>query len=120
MDSLTVIVVGFVALFHIQVFVMEALLWKTPKARQAFGTTVETAKITYPLAINQGVYNLFLSAGLFLSFLLEDPVRFQAQLFFLICVVVAAITVGAVVNKRIMLIQGVPALTALILVIITH
>ncbi len=120
MDILTIILVGFVALFHIQVFVMEALLWKTPKARQAFGTTVETAKITYPLAINQGVYNLFLASGLFLSFLLEDPARFQAQLFFLVCIVVAALTVGAVVSKRIMLIQGAPALIALILVVITY
>lgn len=109
----------FVALFHIQVFVMEALLWETPRARKAFGTTMESARITRPLAINQGVYNLFISAGLLLSFLLEQPTRRQAQVFFLVCVIVAAITAGAVVSKRIMLIQGLPAVIALVAVMVS-
>lgn len=119
MDMLTALLVAFVALFHVQVFIMEAILWKTPKARKAFGTTPKTAAITYPLAINQGVYNLFLAAGLFLSFVLAETAQGQAQLFLLSCVIVAAITAGLVVNKRIMFIQGLPAVAALIAVIYT-
>ncbi len=120
MHTLAAALVVFVALFHIQVFVMEALLWQTPRARKAFGTTPETAKITQPLAINQGVYNLFLSAGLLLSFLLNGNARFQVQLFLLGCVIVAALTAGYVVNKRIMLIQGLPAVIATIAVILAY
>jgi putative membrane protein len=120
MDLLAVALIVFVAFFHVQVFVMEALLWKTPRARKAFNTTAKTAEITYPLAINQGVYNLFLAAGLLLSFLLDDPARWQAQMFFLSCVVVAAVTAGLVVSKRIMLLQGLPALLGLILVITSN
>lgn len=117
MDTLAVILVVFVALFHVQVFIMEALLWKTERAMKAFGTTPKTAEITYPLAINQGVYNLFLAAGLFLSFVLEEPSRSHFQTFFLICIVVAAITAGIVISKRIMLVQGFPALLALLTVL---
>ena len=110
----------FVALFHIQVFILESILWKTTKAMKVFGTTAKTAEITSALATNQGVYNLFLSAGLLLSFLLDAEFQLQAQLFFLSCVIVAAITAGVVVSKRIMIIQGLPALLALILTIIVY
>lgn len=114
------LLVIFVALFHIQVFVMEAFLWRTPRVRKAFGITAKTAEITYRLAINQGVYNLFLAAGLLLSFLLSEPSRFYAQLFLLACVMIAATTAGLVVSKRIMLVQGVPALAALLALILSH
>jgi putative membrane protein len=116
MDTVASVLVVFVALFHVQAFVLEALLWKTPRARKVFGTTEKTAQVTYPLAINQGVYNLFLSAGLLLSFLLQDPMREQAQMFFLVCVCVAAVTAGFVVSKRIMIIQGLPALATVLLI----
>jgi len=85
---------------------------------KAFGTTAKTARITRPLAVNQGVYNLFLSAGLGLSFLLHDPERVYAQLFFLSCVIVAAATAGLVVSRRIMYIQGLPAVLAIAAVLV--
>ncbi len=120
MDSIALVLIVFIALFHVQVFVLESLLWKTPRAMNVFGTTPKTAEITQPLAMNQGVYNLFLSAGLIWSLTLDEPASFQAKLFFLICVMVAAITAGVVVSKRIMIIQGMPALLASIAVIVAH
>ncbi len=120
MDIISAVLVLFVALFHIQVFMLESFLWQTPKAMKAFGTNPKTAEITRPLAINQGVYNLFLSAGLFLSLILKDDSAFQAKLFFLSCVVVAAITAGVVVSKRIMVIQGLPAVLGIFAVIASH
>jgi putative membrane protein len=112
------ILISLVALFHIYVFAMESLLWKTAFARKAFGTSLKTAEITYTLAVNQGVYNLFLAAGLIWSLLTGDPeLARQLQIFFLGCVVLAAVTAGLVISKRIMFIQGGPALLALILVI---
>lgn len=120
MQVVAICLIIFVALFHIQVFIMEAVLWQTPRARKAFGTTEETAAITQPLAINQGVYNLFLAAGLLLSLLLDDPARFQTQVFLLACVMIAALTAGLVVNKRLMLIQGLSALITLAAIIFSH
>ncbi len=111
------ILIGLIALFHVYVFALESLFWKTAAARKAFNTTPQTAETTYQLAVNQGVYNLFLAAGLLWSLLASGAMAHQLKIFFLSCVVLAAITAGLVVSKRIMLIQGAPAVLALILVL---
>ena len=50
------------ALLHVYVFVMESLLWTTPRVRATFGVTDDVqAEHTRPLAFNQGFYNLFLA-----------------------------------------------------------
>jgi putative membrane protein len=49
------------ALLHVYIFVMESLLWTSPRTRAAFGTTEEEAQTTKLLAFNQGFYNLFLA-----------------------------------------------------------
>jgi putative membrane protein len=120
MHAVIVILITLIILFHVYAFVLEAILWEAPQARRIFGTTAATAASSRALAINQGVYNLFLAAGLAWSLAVADPAGFEAKVFFLSCVVVAAITVGLVVSRRIMLLQGLPALLALILVFINH
>ncbi len=110
----------FIVLFHVNAFVLEAILWKKPSTMKTFGTTPETAEASYKLAINQGVYNLFLAAGLVGSLIVHDPTSFQAKIFFLSCIIIAAVTAGFVASKRIMLIQGLPALITLLLVIAAH
>ncbi|HUC20637.1 MAG TPA: DUF1304 domain-containing protein [Candidatus Polarisedimenticolaceae bacterium] len=114
------VLVAIIALFHMYVFVLEAFLWKTPRGRKAFSTTAKFAADSHALAINQGVYNLFLAAGLVWSLLAPDPLAAQLQIFFLSCVVVAAVTGGLTVSKRIMLVQGLPAVVALLLVLATR
>ena len=49
------------ALLHVYIFVMESLTWTSPRTRATFGTTVDEAETTKPLAFNQGFYNLFLA-----------------------------------------------------------
>ena len=50
------------ALLHVYVFVMESVLWTTPRVRATFGITSDAqAEHTKPLALNQGFYNLFLA-----------------------------------------------------------
>jgi putative membrane protein len=61
-----VIVIGLVlaalaALLHVYIFVLESLLWTTPRARSTVGTTEDEARATKELAFNQGFYNLFLA-----------------------------------------------------------
>ena len=60
------IVIGLVlaalaALLHVYIFVLESLLWTTPRARATFGTSEDEARATKELAFNQGFYNLFLA-----------------------------------------------------------
>ena len=50
------------ALLHVLIFVMESVLWTTPRVRATFGVTDDAqAEHTKPLAFNQGFYNLFLA-----------------------------------------------------------
>ncbi|MBT2502116.1 DUF1304 domain-containing protein [Curtobacterium sp. ISL-83] len=49
------------ALLHVYIFVLESVLWTTPRARSVFGTTSDEAEATRSLAFNQGFYNLFLA-----------------------------------------------------------
>lgn len=58
------------ALVHVYVFVLESIGWQGPRARAVFGTSVETARITAPLALNQGFYNLFLTIEVVVGILL--------------------------------------------------
>ncbi|NBD27461.1 DUF1304 domain-containing protein [Paenibacillus glycinis] len=116
---LAAIFVGLVALEHVYILVLEMFMWTTPRARKAFGTTREEAEATKSLAANQGLYNGFLAAGLVWGlFHPNDQTGQSIELFFLICVLVAALFGGATAKRSIWLVQGLPALIALIFVLV--
>lgn len=106
---------GLVALLHAYFLVLECFLWTQPTGRKTFRMTPEQAEATAVLAKNQGTYNGFLAAGLVWS-LVADPVMvLPLRAFFLGCVIVAALVGGATVSPRILLVQGGPAVVALVL-----
>lgn len=75
----------------------------------------QQANATQKLALNQGVYNGFLAAGLIWSLLhTQAETAIQIAIFFSICIVVAGIVGGLSVNKRIFFIQGIPAMLTVI------
>jgi putative membrane protein len=91
-------------------------LWTKPTGRRIFGLTPELAQGSRALAANQGLYNGFLAAGLIWSLY----AGIQAQMFFLICVIIAGIF-GAITAKRsILWVQGLPAAIALALVFLAR
>lgn len=50
------------AALHVYIFWMESVAWEGPVARKTFGiNSEEEARLTKPLAFNQGFYNLFLA-----------------------------------------------------------
>ena len=101
----------FVALEHLAFLVLEMFLWTKPAGRRIFGLSPELAQASRALAANQGLYNGFLAAGLIWSLY----AGFAAQVFFLMCVIVAGIF-GAITAKRTILwIQAMPAVIALLL-----
>jgi putative membrane protein len=113
------ILVAIVALEHLYIMFLEMVLWTTPRGRAAFGTTVEQAQETATLAKNQGLYNGFLAAGLVWGLIAtNDSVAFQFKVFSLGCVIVAAVFGGLTVSRRILLVQGGPALIGFVLVLI--
>jgi putative membrane protein len=102
------------AVEHIYFFVLEAILWTKPFGLKTFGMDAQKAAATAPLAVNQGVYNLFLAAGLIWGALAPAPFHVPVSGFFLGCVIVAAIVGWRTVSVRILLIQGLPATFAAI------
>ena len=116
MARLANIAVVLIAVLHVYILVLEMFLWTTPRGRRAFGNSVEKAETTKVLAANQGLYNGFLSAGLFWGLSLGasgNPIK----LFFLLCVLGAGIYGGLTANRKILFVQALPAAIALGLVL---
>lgn len=121
MMIVSTILVALVALEHLYILVLEMFLWTTPRAQKAFGLTPAFARETKSLAANQGLYNGFLAAGLIWGLLHPSAdFGYQLQLFFLICVAVAAIYGGITSKRSILLMQGLPAFLALAATLIAH
>ena len=102
------IIIGFLALLHGYILVLEMFFWESPTSLRAFALTPELAKATVTMGANQGVYNGFLAAG-FAWGLFLGPAGRSVKAFFLLCVPVAGIFGAATVNPRILFIQAVPA-----------
>jgi len=116
MMILAKLVTALVALEHMYFLYLEMFTWTTPRVQRIFGTTPDFAQASKSLAANQGLYNGFLAAGLIWSVLHPNPLlALQLAIFFLSCVVVAAIFGGVTVKRSILWIQGGPALIALLL-----
>jgi putative membrane protein len=108
------VLVAIVAALHVYFLVLEMFLWRTPFGLRTFRMTKEAADSSAVLAANQGLYNGFLAAGLLWGLVAYGVVGGRAILtFFLLCVVVAGIYGAATVNRRIALIQSLPAAIAL-------
>lgn len=109
------ILTGIVALIHIYIVVLEMVLWDKPQGLKTFGTTLQFAKASKTLAANKGLYNGFLAAGLIWGIWLGEAGD-AVKIFFLLCVAVAGLYGALTVGMRILLVQTVPAVIALIAV----
>jgi putative membrane protein len=114
---LSTVLVGLVALEHFYFLYLEMFAWTTPRVRRIFGTTAAFAEESRVLAANQGLYNGFLAVGLLWGLAHPDPAfGAQIQIFFLLCVLAAAVYGGLTASRRILAFQGAPALLALLAV----
>lgn len=110
-------IVVFVALEHLWFLVLEMFLWTRPLGLKTFRNSPEAARQSATLAANQGLYNGFLAAGLLWGAFHPVPaVALQLRVFFLGCVVVAGVFGAVTVSRRILYVQALPALVALVLV----
>ena len=118
MSLLAQIAVGLVALLHIGILGLEMFLWDKAPGMRVFRTEPDFARASKTLAANQGLYNGFLAAGLVWALIPIGAGGAAAAIasFFLGCVVVAGLFGAAAVSPRILVVQSLPALVALILV----
>ena len=117
MEVLTAILVGIVAIEHLFIMILEMFFIDSKLAKRAFNLPkhLERDRNVAIMFANQGLYNGFLAAGLIWGLILGlNSIGYMIQLFFVICVVVAAIFGGFTSNKSIIVKQGLPAILALV------
>jgi putative membrane protein len=111
------VLVALVAALHLYFLVLEMFLWTRPYGLKTFGNSLQKAQDSAVLAANQGLYNGFLAAGLVWGLLHAAPAfALQIKTFFLLCVIVAGLYGAATVSRKILFVQAVPALLALLAV----
>lgn len=105
-----------VAIEHVYIAWIEMIAWETTGKKTFRSIPENLFKPTKVLAANQGLYNLFLAAGLFWSFLISNPEwALNIRTFFLGCVIVAGVFGALTATRKIFYIQALPALVALLL-----
>jgi len=109
------VVIAIVALLHVYFMVLEMFLWDTPYGRRTFAMSAEKSAATKQLAMNQGLYNGFLAAGLLWGLLLGASGGAPIKLFFLLCVFVAGVFGALTASRKILFVQALPALVGLVL-----
>jgi putative membrane protein len=115
------VMVTIVAAVHVYFLILEMFLWRTPIGLRTFRMTKDVADSSAVLAANQGLYNGFLAAGLLWALVAYGIALGRPILtFFLLCVIVAGIYGAATVSRRILFVQAVPAVVALVLVWLSH
>lgn len=122
MEVAAKIFTGLVALEHMYILWLEMFAWET-KGKETFKGSLapELFAPTRILAANQGLYNGFLAAGLIWSFLISNPTwSSNVAIFFLVCVITAGIYGGLTASRKIFFVQALPAIIALLLVLIAR
>ena len=110
------LLVAVVAALHVYFLILEMFLWTRPLGLKTFRNSIEKATESAVLAANQGLYNVFLAAGLVWGLFHGNAAfGFQIKTFFLLCVIVAGVYGAASVSRRILYVQAAPAALALIL-----
>lgn len=117
MSLISTILVTVVAIEHLYILYLEMFAITSESAKRSFGlddSFLSNSKVRVMFA-NQGLYNGFLAVGLLLSaFVFPVDFRYLAGLYFVSCVVVAAIYGAMTSSKKILLMQGTPAILALL------
>ena len=116
MTLIAKILIGLIAAFHVYICWFEMFAW-TSRGPAVFSTLpLELFEPTKAMAANQGIYNLFLAIGLFWSLAIKDRTWWKRiALCFLLFIAVAGIVGALTVSARILVVQTVPAVVAILL-----
>ncbi|WP_430510867.1 DUF1304 domain-containing protein [Gottfriedia solisilvae] len=113
----------FVAVEHIYIMFLEMFFSTTKVAQKTFRMTedfLQNPRVKILFA-NQGLYNGFLAVGLFFGlYFFPAPFNTTIQLFFLICVLIAAVFGAITANIGILFKQGLPAILAIVSILFTN
>lgn len=102
------------AILHGYFLVLEMFLWTTPYGLKTFKMSIDKANSSKVLASNQGVYNGVLALGLILSFFLPEVSGDAIRYYCLAFIIVVSIYGWYTINFKVLLVQGGPAIIALV------
>lgn len=110
------ILIAFIAIFHLYIMWFEMFAWETRGSKVFRQFPKDLFPKTKTLAANQGLYNGFLAAGLIWTFFISNPEwNTNVAFFFLGCVAVAGLYGGLTASKKILYVQALPAILAILL-----
>lgn len=119
MSIISITLIVLVALEHFYFLYFEMFAWETIGKRTFKSIPENLFTPTKTLAANQGLYNGFLGAGLIWSVLINNATwHVNVASFFLCCVIIAGTYGGITASKRIFFAQAIPAILALIVVLL--
>ncbi len=121
MHLLAQILISVVAIEHFYILWLEMFAWET-RGKKVFKGSLkpELFAPTKTLAANQGLYNGFLAAGLGWSLLIGEVAWAKnVAMFFLGCVIVAGVYGALTASRRIFFVQAVPAILAMLALLLT-
>jgi putative membrane protein len=117
-SALSNFLIGLVAALHVGFLILEIFFWESDLVQKRIAAlTQELGQqgigITGRLAMNMGLYNGFLAAGLVWG-LLATQQGFSIKLFFLVCIIIAGVFGALTVKKSIFFFQALPGILAFI------
>lgn len=108
------ILAAIVLLLHVYFVLLETVLYRT-RGYKVFGIPKEQMESRASAMSNQGCYNGFLVAAIALGLFYPDAAIARAFMVYgLVCVVVAGVWGAVTVSKRILVVQALPAVLALV------
>ncbi len=120
MSLISRIIIGLIAFIHLYILWFEMFAW-TSRGPEIFkALPKDIFEQTKAMAANQGLYNGFLAAGLIWTYFISDPVwKKKISLFFLSCVAIAGIYGAFTIETKILFIQTIPSIIAIILIFVS-
>jgi putative membrane protein len=119
------IFVAVAAVIHLAIFVMESVLWGSPKVWRRFGLRSQAdADVVRPMAYNQGFYNAFLAIGVGIGLVLassgQQPAGFALMLFAAFSMLLASLILVSTATSfwRAALIQGAAPLIGVVFLLL--
>ncbi len=115
MNRIAMLLIGLIAALHLYIAWFEIFAWTTQGPKVFSTLPMDLFEPTQSMAANQGLYNAFLAIGLLWSLFIRNAEwRFKIATCFLLFVAVAGIFGAVTVSQKIMVVQTVPAVIALI------
>jgi len=116
MTKIALGLVALIAILHLYIAWFEIFAWVARGPNVFQSLPPDLFPPTKAMAANQGLYNAFLAVGLIWSLFISDPVwRRNVATCFLLFVAVAGIFGAMTVSPRILVVQTVPSVLALIM-----